>query len=427
MWLPDLADATWVRDAVARHAEALELAGEVAGVELLDVRLTHPHRPGSPLCRGWATYVVTLSGAAPVQLYLKGFPDAATSEAAWLQDRAARPRGRSDHLAGDDVVVWQFPEDPSLPALPELLPPRLALADLPSAVADVVAPGSEPVEVVVVRYQPEASATLRLQPTGGGAGTAFAKHLAEGSVAAVARRHAALWAMTGAGSPLRVAEPLAADPPRNVLWTRGVPGRPLTAAVPPDELPEVAPVTGALLAALHGSAVEAPESVSLDATLAEMRKKAAKLAAGHAAVERVVGDLVARATRRRGEADPERARPLHGDFHLDQLVTSLEGPVLVDLDSMVTGPPEVDLAEFLVDLGLRGLPTPVAERVADRLVTSYRDNTGTEIDLAALEVCAEAEFLNRCYRHLRRHTPGWQDDLEEALARHADVAALVRG
>src|SRR3712207_1913536 len=137
MWLPDLANATWVQDVVSRHGARLGLPGEVTDVELIDVRLTHPHRPGSPLCRGWATYRVTLSDAAPVQLYLKGFPDATTSEAAWREDQAARPDGRSDHLAGDDVVAWQFPEDPSPPALPPLLPPRLTAVVLPPRFADV--------------------------------------------------------------------------------------------------------------------------------------------------------------------------------------------------------------------------------------------------------------------------------------------------
>ncbi len=35
--------------------------------------------------------------------------------------------------------------------------------------------------------------------------------------------------------------------------------------------------------------------------------------------------------------------------------------------------------------------------------------------------------MNRCYRHLRRHSPGWQADLETELARHADVTSLLRG
>ena len=143
------------------------------------------------------------------------------------------------------------------------------------------------------------------------------------------------------------------------------------------------------------------------------------------AVEPIVSDLLAAATRRRGDVARERVCTLHGDFHLDQLVASADGPVLVDLDTMTHGPPEVDLAEFLVDLALRALPEGVAEDVADQLLSSYSAAAGTGVDAALLAICADAEFVNRCYRHLRRHTPGWQQDLEAELGRHGEVARLL--
>ena len=74
MWLPHLADVAWMTQVLSRHAAALGLPGSVTAVQLLDARLTHPHRPESPRCRGWATYLVTLRDAAPVQLYVKGVP-----------------------------------------------------------------------------------------------------------------------------------------------------------------------------------------------------------------------------------------------------------------------------------------------------------------------------------------------------------------
>ena len=426
MWLPDLADAAWVGDILSRHAESLGVTGEVAATRLVDVRLTNPHRPESWRCRGWATYVVALHGGSSEQLYLKGFPDRATSEAAWRQDRAARPSGRSDHLAEHDLVVWRFPEDPQLPALPDLLASPLGSGLVPEAVGAALGMRSG-LRVSVVRYQPEASATLRVEGPEVGGPTAFAKHLGADSVDGVAARHRALWSMSGPGEPLRVAEPLAADPVRRVLWTRGVPGPTLTDAVPPSELAGATGITGALLAALHGSVIGPTPTVSVDGLVAEMRKKAGKLTHAHPAVEPIVSDLLAAAAKRRGDVARERECTLHGDFHLDQLVASADGPVLVDLDTMVHGPPEVDLAEFLVDLALRALPEGVADEVADQLLASYHAASGTEVDAAMLAICADAEFVNRCYRHLRRHTPGWQQDLEAELSRHGDVARLLGG
>jgi hypothetical protein len=427
MWLPNLADVAWMTHQLPRHLAALGLPGPVATVELLDARLTHPHRPESPRCRGWATYLVTPGDGPPVQLYVKGYPDRAASEAAWRQDRLNRPEARSTHLPDLDLVVWRFPDDPRLPALPTLVAPRAAAGVLPPAVRDVLGmgPGDEP-RITVVRYQPEASVTLRLEARVDGARAVFAKHLAEGDVAGIGARHQALWSLSDPRHGLRIAEPLATDPTRGVLWTRGVAGRPLTDSVVADRLPTATAPLGAMLAALHATPVSTTEAVGVDHLLAEARKKADKLIRAHPPVAAMVAGLVARATRRRGDVLRDRVTTLHGDFHLDQLVSSEHGPVLVDLDAMVHGPPELDLAEFLVDLALRDLPEIVTHEVARGLLSSYAAASGSRVDAALLDVCADAEFLNRCYRHLRRHSPGWQSALEAELGRHAAVASLLR-
>ena len=428
MWLPNLADEEAMTDVLARHGDALGLPGEVDTVRLLDARLTHPHRPESPLCRGWATYLVRPRHAAPVHLYVKGFPPGGASEAAWHQDRAVSRSRPSVHLGELDLVVWRFPEDPKLAALPALVVPELAARIMPAAVRDVL--GLQPeveLRTTVVRYQPEASATLRLEVDGVGTPVVFAKNFADGTVADVAARQQSLWSASEHTPALRVAEPLAADLERGVLWTRGVTGRPLARAVVPDQLPGATSTIGALLAGLHGSSVHPTPGVTVDGLLVEARKKAAKLALAHPPVATLATELVAAAASRRSDAYPERVCTLHGDFHLDQLVSSAHGPVLVDLDSLQLGAPEVDLAEFLVDLALRELPGPVAHDVARGLLSSYVAATGTAVDAALLDVCADVEFLNRCYRHLRRHSPGWQVDLETELHRHADVTSLLRG
>jgi aminoglycoside phosphotransferase (APT) family kinase protein len=211
-----------------------------------------------------------------------------------------------------------------------------------------------------------------------------------------------------------------------VLWTRGIPGGPLSSTGSPGLLPAQTAAVGALLAALHAAPLDLVRTVTVDQLLVEARKKAGKLARAHPDVAGLVHGLVATATARRGDVVDERDVPLHGDFHLDQLVGSPDGPVLVDLDSIIRGAPEVDLAEFLVDLSLRGLPGTVAEDVARTLLASYTRNAGIDVDRALLAVCADAEFVNRCYRHLRRHASGWQRALESELGRHGQLAALIR-
>ncbi len=421
MWLPNLADESWLAGALAEHAESLGVTGPVESVRLLDARLTHPHRPESPLCRGWATCVVTPAAGPPARLYVRGFPDAAAAADAFRRDRTDRGEGRSRHLAALDVVVWSFPDDPRLPALPVLVDPSRLARVLPAEVRDLL--GTDRPRTTVVRYQPEASVTMRLDGSPGRDATVFAKHLADG-VAAAAARHEALWAATGSCPRLRIAEPLGTDPDLGVLWTRGVTGEPLTVAVAPEALASRATDVGATLAALHATGADAP-TLTLDDLVAELDKKATKLTRALPTVGAPLAALVASAVGRRHEVGRPRVVTAHGDFHLDQLVASEPGPVLVDLDSMVRAAPELDLAEFVVDLALRDLPGTAARDVSQALLTSYVDAAGTAVDPAVLRLCADAEFVNRCYRHLRRHAPGWQASLADAVARHSDVVALL--
>jgi hypothetical protein len=405
---------------LTRHASALGLPGVVAAVRLLEARLTHPHRPESPVCRGWATYVVTTEDAETVHLYVKGFP----GEGDVVLDGAVGSDRRAIHLPDPGLVVWRFPDDPRLPALPALVDPRRLARILPPRVRDVLGPDQD-LRVTVVRYQPEASATLRVESAAGSGPSVFAKHLPGDAVVDVAARHEMLWAGAGVTSGLLLAEPLGVDPERGVHWTRGVPGEPLTAAVAPARLAEAIAPLGRLLAALHTAPVQVPERLTVDDLLSEMRKKADKIARAHPPTAGLLSELVRAATARRRDVVHERDRCLHGDFHLDQLVASPEGPVLVDLDSMVRGAPEIDLAEFLVDLALRDRPDPVAHDVARGLLASYAAAAGTATDAALLAVCADAEFVNRCYRHLRRHGPGWEAALEAELDRRGVVHSLL--
>jgi hypothetical protein len=424
VWVPNLADAEWMTDVLSQHAGRLGIPDDVTAVHLLDARLTHPHRPESPLCTGWATYLLTVRDASPVQLYVKGFSGEGDSEQVWQQTGAARSGRRAWHLRELDLIVWRFPEDPQLTELPTLVDPRLAVGVLPAAVRDVLDLQPEDrLRISVVRYQPETSATLRLEVDRDGPATVFAKHYPDGRVAEVAARHQTLWRVADQVRGLRLAQPLAADPRRGVLWTRGVPGGPLLSAGVPAKLHQVTAAVGPLLSALHGSHVEVAQRLTVDDLLTEAHKKADKLARAHAPVAGHVHDLVTRATARRAQVPPERDRPLHGDFHLDQLVGSPDGLVLVDLDSMVQGAPEIDLAEFAVDLVLRSLPNNVTRDVIQRLLASYATSTGIELDKALLATCVDTEFVNRCYRHLRRNAPGWQAALEAELGRHADVVS----
>ena len=450
MWIPDLADADRMADLLAPHAATLGLPGGIGACRLVDARLSNPHLPGTARCHGWATYVLEPArrhgpGAAGEAVdaggagagagrgegdartwFLEAHPPglgrrvwAGSTASGPASGPAAGPATPARFLPDLDVVAWPFPTDPALPLLSELVDPRRAVRHVPGVTPPVTA-------VRAVRYQPRTSAVLRVELADGGAVFAKLVDPALVDVAAVARTHRALWARSAPGGRLRVAEPLGDDPTAGLLWTRAVEGPGVAAGLDAGTAARLADDVAALTAALHATAVGRGEPVDLRGVAGEARKKVAKMAVAHpAAAERLATLLDRGPTLASHRA---AAVTVHGDLHVDQLVAGPDGLVLLDLDSVTTGPPELDLAELVVDLVLREPPAGVVDRFVPRLLAAYQDHAGARapaLDRALLAALADAEFVNRCYRHLRRHLPGWAADLERELDRHTRLTGLL--
>jgi aminoglycoside phosphotransferase (APT) family kinase protein len=139
----------------------------------------------------------------------------------------------------------------------------------------------------------------------------------------------------------------------------------------------------------------------------------------------VAGPAVERAARRLVEhlaaklpAEPTVPHLLHGDFSIDQVVTSNAGAVLIDWDAACLGDPRLDLGSFLADLELRALDGRLASPVAETAAAMFAgENAG------ALRPFAAAGLLRRAAEPFRRRCPGWDALVEQAVER---AAALTR-
>ena len=405
----DLADPAWLAATVRRHHDVLGLARRPGRVDLVDVRIRNPHLPDSPRCRGWATVRVHED-----QVLLLHSPDPGP------EARGGTP------LPGLALRAWPYPDDPGLPVLAALTDPVRAGGLLPTVCAD-----DRVVDVRVVRWQPGTSATVRCVVEGRrDRQVLYAKALASGDMAAVDAVQRTL--RSTAPARLLVAEPVGADVDHRVLWSREVPGRPLLSAFrsgDPGLLDRSAEQSGLALAVLHASEVGPPGRVVDPAeVVAEAAKKARKLATARPEHHDALRRLAAQAARLC--AAPREQRPLHGDFHVDQLLLTDRGPVLLDLDEMATGDPALDLAELAVDLVGRPLPPVTTARFLRGFAAGYAH--GRPIPArSTVRSYAAAELLNRCYRHLRRPVPGWADalaaDVRDADAVLAAVGRMTEG
>jgi hypothetical protein len=417
VFVPEIADAERMSDVIGAHAQTLGLGSVTARCRLVDAQIRHSHRPSSPRCRGWATYSVPVDGNGEddVLLYVRAYPDGGSHEA-WAELVATHRTAGATHVPEQDLIVWTFPHDPALPALAQLVDTIRVLDRLPTVI-----PG--PVDVTVVRYQPEVSATLRYESAvgpGRDTATVFAKALADDPTA-IGKRHEELWRRTRPG--LRIAQPLGTDPDLRVLWTLGVAGEPVRVPLGVADAADLARDLATIVAALHDSAAPGDREIRSEDCLAEGRKKATKLAE---ALPRGRSALDAIAPPDAPSGAGELPARVHGDLHLDQFVDSLDGPVLVDLDSVATGDPELDLAELVVDVATRDLPETTVQAFVDALLDRYATEAPARpVHLGLLQALADAEFLTRCHRHLRRRAPGWELALEQALAQHDVLRAVL--
>ena len=387
MHVPDISDAAWVARVLAQEGGRRGLPAFTA-VRLLDAQIVHPHRPDSPRCKGWATY--RLEGAEEALVCLQ----------------ASRDR---------DLVVWRFPDDPVLGGLRGLL----AAGD--DAAGLVGRDGAVGVTAHVVRWQPGRSCTVRFDVPGTPPCAVYGKAVDGVDVRAAAARHEALW-LAAQSSALRVAQPLGCAPALKVLWTRGVPGLSFAAAPWHGAAQALGAAAAASIAGLHASAAEPQRRVVVGDCVAEARKKVAKLSTALPSVAPSLGRLLAGTQASLARAAPARELTVHGDLHLDQLIATAQGAVLLDLDELGLGPPELDAAELVVDAVMRDRSE--GQTLAASFLAAYEAERG--LDRALLRALADAEFVTRCYRHLRRRAPGWEARLATAIAGHARLSDTLR-
>lgn len=165
---------------------------------------------------------------------------------------------------------------------------------------------------------------------------------------------------------------------------------------------EHAAAAGAMLARLHalpcGDAGTSGPGAS-DRAGASLDHLAA-LFTGHAALAEALAPLSWTNT-------DERTTWTHGDFHPDQLVTSADGPLLMDLDCLGVGHPSCDLASWIAD-HLHEQPDSTWDDAAGPLLAAYADHGGSVPDTALLRRKVAAELARRAagsFRRLERGAP----------------------
>ena len=330
------------------------------------------------------------------------------------------------HVEELDMLLWAWPNDPSLPQLATLVDPSRLPGRLPAAVHAL---GSVVDSLEVLRYEPERRATLRCTLAGTGAVQAhsviYAKTFCDDQAAqTLLRRFEYFWQLAqGDITAPSVAQPLGWDRGTRTLWQAAAPGQPLMeVANAADAVADFERIGGAL-AKLHLAALPARDVRSTVHWLAELRRRVQKIG-------RAAPDLAARALALAEALEATtmrlpRARQtlIHGDFHPEQVWLHGERIVFFDFDEFALGNPMEDLAEFIVKLEQLSTSPQRGERQADKLIAAYRAAAPRFFSAPWLLWHRALQTLLQASRAFVYQEPGWRDLVEARLAASERLAA----
>ena len=329
------------------------------------------------------------------------------------------------------VLLWRFPHDRKLAALPQLADSAwLRHAWLPDIMAARWGADwrIEGVRNELIGYFPDHSATLRsrlrlVQPAErrSRVWNIYGKVRYDDSGEQVFASMAALFDSEASRAGIvGYARPLASYPAERVLWQEGIDAptldrRLLAGTVDSTQWARVARA----MAGLHGTHLPLAPSITRETLQAEIERAAATLIAAAPEARAEVESLRADLEHRIASIDTAARATLHGDLHSKNILVDARRVHLIDLDRLGTGPALAELGSLLAELVLRdclaGCPLDWA-RIAG-VAAEYARASGSRIDSAELGWHVAAALLReRAYRCVTSLKPGRLEILPALLA-----------
>ena len=404
---------------------------EVHDCTILDAKLKTYLKPTSKRKSTLsACYQLTLreqstGHASQRMFYVKVFLDGRSKEAV----RLLTPNGLSDsefryavsHVPEQDLILWRFPHDPAIPHLRHLVDLVAIEQHLPLEALKQVGIQSRPQILArhLVKYRPEIRCTNRYDvydSTLDQTAQLFGKTFGETDGQALYEHLQYFWDRSlNDPETMAIAQPLGYSSTINTVWQRGVPGTPLLKILDASNYTHYIPAVAKGLASLHTSHVTNLATHSPDNHLVEIRKKLTKLADAIPQLSKpflAVADDIEQTTPA-PSAIP--FRPIHWDFHVEQLLVDKGRLIFCDLDELIVGDPLQDLANFAVDLHIRLADQELVRLITTELYRQYQRLVEWDVPVERLAWHIRLQLVNKAYRHYVRFAPGFEHIVEDII------------
>ncbi len=325
-----------------------------------------------------------------------------------------------------DMIVWNFPDDPQLRQLRELLDPARVAQHFPFANLPFNRDGINDVSIKVIRYRPEQRCILRYDIDYGENRERFvlyAKVFANDNGERVHGRIQLCYRIADAFGA-RIAKPLGYSAAVRTVWQEELCGESLVVSLESGKFEETIAAIGHCLAKLHSADLPMQKVVTREARLRDAAKKSRKLAQMLPALE---ADLVAVIQRGTAELPQLPSAPdaiIHGDVHFGQFLITDDGQLaLFDFDEWSRGDPAQDLADLIVDPHVSQFARDnskanqiLSARVASKLLASYHVHGAWTISDVTVNWHARIQFINKAYRVAIQQEAHWKEKVAALVA-----------
>jgi Phosphotransferase enzyme family len=336
-----------------------------------------------------------------------------------------------------EMILWGFPNDRRMETLPTLIDPDSFLSGiLPKLLASHL--GNEwkvtGATRALVHYIGDHRCMVRIDATVGHQGddrqqsvTLFQKTYHDKKGEETSRVMRQLWESEARRSGrLVIAKLVSYDSSLKTLWQLGFTGTSLGSwdIDSPEFLPFLEE-TACQLAALHNTSITCTRSRTLADLAANLTAVTPALIRCRPSCGLVLDPLVNRLSAQADRMIEEPRVTLHGDLHLGNVFVNDGHVALIDLDSVRTGSPLVDLGSLIAGLhylGIRGKRSAEGcHRLVEAFLRTYQANVSWAVHPQMLSWYVAAPLLTRACRYVRKLKPGRMDLIDDIVTRAQQI------
>ena len=331
------------------------------------------------------------------------------------------------------MIVWAFPNDSDLHHLPAIVDPQQLRRYLPfqALSGDTVDPhpgtdATPDVAMEIVRYKPGKRCTIRYDvcwETGGRKRQwqIFGKMVAGEKGSETYQQMMNLWHRSHVQpDAFGVAQPLGHHAEIRMTWQAALPGVPLSEAMASTHAETLIKAAGKGLADLHRSALVPSARQGIADHLAAAQAETAELAKAYPQFTGVLQTLVTGIEQRMPVLPPDQERPIHRDFHVNQLLVHEGRLFIFDFDDFSMGDPMQDLAFFIVDLHYRDLEPDRVNQIAVAIYQAYQAAADWPAPRERLNWHIQVQFLAKAYWLFKKRQ--FKAEIGQAIVRTLTLA-----